>query len=75
MERKKRLAWLALAAGATAVAAIFAPALAPAPQSAPASASPRSTIASAAQEPLTALPARETIGKSRGEVFVAGPGE
>lgn len=71
MGRKKRLAWLALAGGAVAVAAIFAPAPAPSPESAPASRSAPNASAPAAGESLAALPARETIGKPRGEVFAA----
>jgi len=71
MERKKRLAWLALAGGAVAVAAIFAPAPAPSPESAPASGSAPNASAPAARESLAALPARVTIGKPRGEVFAS----
>ncbi|MDH3319981.1 MAG: cohesin domain-containing protein [Betaproteobacteria bacterium] len=69
MDRKKRLAWLALAGGLTAIAAIFAPAPAPTPETAPVSRSEPNAAASAAQGPLAALPARETIGKPRGEAF------
>ena len=69
MGRKKRLAWLALAGGGVAVAAIFAPA--PSPEIAPASRAVPNASVPAAEGPLAALPARETIGKPRGEVFTS----
>lgn len=69
MERRKRLAWLALAGGGVAVAAYFAPAPSPSPGVAPDSQPASSASAPAAGGPPAALPERETIGKPRGEVF------
>ncbi|MDH4324125.1 MAG: cohesin domain-containing protein [Betaproteobacteria bacterium] len=69
MERRTRFAWLALAGGAVAVAAYFAPAPAPSPEPAPDSAVVSSAAERAADTPPAALPEREAIGKPRGEVF------
>lgn len=69
MKRTTRLAWLALAGGAVAVAAYFAPAPSSSPELAADAAVAPGAPGGAAEAPPAALPERATIGKPRGEVF------